>query len=155
MEIQLCYMMFCWSRHKGGCVMFRKNINMSPQTVGEALAWVRLTLHCAALLILAGHEFIDSASPKNFWWYSRGLLLLRWTPANWWSLAVCSRLNCLCWFVRGDCQVDWTAAKEEWNSPEQLFLNKSISPFALFIFLSTTSGGWWATREVDAFKNPY
>jgi hypothetical protein len=43
MESQLCQMMFCYSRHVKGRVMFRENITMTLQEVGTP------TLVCLAL----------------------------------------------------------------------------------------------------------
>jgi hypothetical protein len=116
--------MFCCSRHMKGHVMFRKNINMTPLTVG-ARALVCFTLPCYTLLTTQMYGFtLYCTDELCLWWCHRENLvrelLLRFLRpfvastalSQLVSLAVSSGLNCSCWFMYGDCQVDWTAAAD-------------------------------------------
>ena len=78
LETQLCHVMFlwklscetifCWSKYPwGGCMMFEKSINGTPQTVkGRSCIGTR----CSALLVFAGLHFVEGNTPRNFSWYS-------------------------------------------------------------------------------------
>jgi hypothetical protein len=101
--------MFCWSRHRRGPVMFRNNVNMTPQRVGGGSG---VGLPCITLLMFTCCNLVESNLLKNFLWYSFGYLLTLQTQANRWSHVVSSELNCHCWVVSGYCQVDWTAAAD-------------------------------------------
>ena len=129
---------FCWSWHAKGDVVFRKNINMTPQTVGRRSCFGS---PCNASLIFACHDFVERNSPSNLSWYFGDFLLLPWSLANWQRLSVSSVLNCHCWFVFGVCCVDWTADNKDWSQPKELYLNRSTAPVSYCPFFSTTSGG--------------
>jgi hypothetical protein len=101
--------MFRWSRHRKRHMMFRKNTNMIPQTVGEALVLVCLALNN---WFFSCCDFIESSLSKNFFWYSGTFLSLSLTQEVWQNLKVSLELNCYCWFVSGDCWVNWTRAAD-------------------------------------------
>lgn len=133
--------MFCWSWHLGGYMMFGKSINITQQTVDDALALVLLAgLRWASLslvftddaIILVHFAFLDDlhllcftekSAPKNFWWCSGCFLQLWQTHTNWQSLTVSSALSR--WLI---CVVlNWTANNKDWNGPKELLLNRSTS----------------------------
>ena len=97
--------MFCYTKHVKGHMMFRRNINITPDSGNQAL--LRLVpLHCyhtcigspyIVLLSFACGDVIERNSPKNF---SRGSpTVLGWLV----SLEVSSGLNYSCWFVLRVC----------------------------------------------------
>jgi hypothetical protein len=104
--------MFCWSKHMRGCMMFRKNITMTPQRVGGDSG---IDSPCSVSKIFSCCDFVEGNLLKNFLWYSCGYFQ-RLRPMR--RLPVSSGLNCHCWFVSGDCWVDWTAAADScWCLP--------------------------------------
>jgi hypothetical protein len=86
-----------------------------------------LTLDCWGLLVMTSYR---ESSVDSGWLV---------------SLTVSCGLNCSCWFVCGVFWVDWTTAaesclvfaseltenNEDWNSPKELFLNRSTCPRVL------------------------
>lgn len=54
--------MFCWSKHLGGIIMSRKNINITPQTVRGCLAinaslvFIYFQLACGILTLAASND---------------------------------------------------------------------------------------------------
>jgi hypothetical protein len=123
--------MVCYSRHVKGWVTFRRNINMTPQTVGAgalvcsaSLRYSSLTahmywftLHC---IVELSWWWLDRNLTKNFSWGSCSFLLLLWPrlvgePCGffWIELPLLilvwyllSGLVCSCWIVSGDCWMD-------------------------------------------------
>jgi hypothetical protein len=79
--------MFCYNRH----VMFRRNINTTPQKVGaQALVGFALPHYSAyigspyiALLSSVCSDTLERNLPKNFSWGSCGFLPLLWPWARW------------------------------------------------------------------------
>lgn len=126
--------MCCWYRHMGTCVIFRKNTNMTPSTMGGGSP-------CPASLIFTCRDFMERNSLKTFSCHSSGFLPLLWT---WRSLEVSSGLTRRCWFVNG-CRLLWVFAgsldNEDWNHHKELFLNSPQTRFLLtFLFYNF----WWA-----------
>lgn len=101
------------------------------------------------LLRWSSSVMVKRKAPKNFWWCSRGFLLLPQTQEPQ-SLEVSSESNCCCWFLTGGwepvamaadlCELNrWYPNNRDWNCPKELFLNRCTSSFALLTFLSL----WW------------
>ena len=111
-------------------------------------------------------DSVERNAPKNFWWYSSGFLpLLRiWVIGRalqfffWLKLELLIQKRCS-WVVEllvDSCELkSWYPHNTDFISPKELFLNRFRSSFALVTFLSTTSCGWWARREVKTFKWAY
>jgi len=117
--------MFCRSRHVKECFaiadMWWRNINMTPQTVG---VWALVCFALSQYSSLTTHKywFLHCVAELRLWklhWEKlakellvRFLWLLAASTAldQLVSLVVSSGLNCPCWFMCGDCQLDWTAA---------------------------------------------
>jgi hypothetical protein len=140
LESQLCQMMFCWDTQGTGCFaeadtgeqyfakahMWKDTgwrlINMTQQAMGaRALLCFAPPLYSS----LTTHVFVlRCVAEFHLWWCHRGKrikelltkflqVLAASTDPGWLvSLGVSSGLNCLCWFVCGACQVDWTAATD-------------------------------------------
>ena len=136
-----------WSRCLRGWVMFRKNMNIAPQTVrwcpcigvpcnallvftDDALALICLAMLCWSSLIFACLDFIETNVSKNFSWYSGCSVLLLQTHADsgepnsvsWMEPLLLIHVKC---FIL-DC---WYPDKEDWNCPPKLLLYRSTSPF--------------------------
>lgn len=65
------HVMFCWSRHVRGHMMFEKRISITQQTVDNTLVLVHLAglcwpSPCWSSLIFACCDFIERSTPKNF-----------------------------------------------------------------------------------------
>ena len=115
--------MFCYSKH----VMFRRNINMTSQTVG-ACVLVCFAPLCYYLLTTHLYWFtLHCVTELHLWWCHwekltkellvrfLGLLVTSSVALGLLaSLAVSSGLNWPCRFVCGDCWKDWTAAADSY-----------------------------------------
>jgi hypothetical protein len=134
------HMMLCWSRPLSGCVMFRKNINISPADSERTLLHcyamqplAGLWYPCNTLLVFAGLHFVDKNTPKNLSWYSSWFLLLPLTSAD------SSDPSALCWIVSPllihvwCLLLEWTAdalTTKIGIAPKELLLNRSIIPLS-------------------------
>jgi hypothetical protein len=145
LEMQLCHVMFfwnlsyermfCWSRRLRGCMVFRKSMIRTQQTVNNALALVLLAMPCWSPLISTFQVFIERPMPKNLWYFGC-FLPLPWTPAE--SVEPCGffwiKLLLLMCLVFADwiglqllVHVRWYPDNEFWNHPKELLLNRSTS----------------------------
>jgi hypothetical protein len=144
--------MFCWSRHRWkdvfcnsrhveGHVIFRKNINMAPQTVG-ARTLVHFAMPCCSWLMTRKHWFtLHCVAGLCLWWHHREKrikeLLVRFPRllaassnlGGLVSLVVLSGLTYPCWFVCGVCWVDWietagscVICRVDWSAAADLVL---------------------------------
>lgn len=107
--------MFSYSKQVKGYIMFRRNINMIPQTVGGrgfdlfhliSLCWWHTCIGLAYIALLSSvyGDFIDRNLPKNFLWGSC-VASCHFCGLDWLgSLTVSFVLNCPCWFM---CCVYW------------------------------------------------
>ena len=115
-------MMFCWSRRLKGRVIFRKNINITPQTVRGHSCIANALQHCTGWFLLLPQTRANL--PEQWGLHSIKLLLL---------IHVCCLL------------LDWTAdilTTKLGIAPKQLLLNRSTTPLVLLtIFLPTLVGG--------------
>jgi hypothetical protein len=97
------HVIFSWSGHLRGCMMFRKNMNISTQTVkGHSL----MAMPCNASLFFSDLHFTERNAPKNFLWYSSWCCQLPVTQLIQQSLAVSARSCQNYWLVFGVCY--WT-----------------------------------------------
>jgi len=145
---------FCYSRHVKECVMFRKNINMTPQTAGTR-ALVCLALSYWSLLTTHMHCFpshcILVTSLRKTHWRTSGEVPVASCPfcglGQLVSLVVSSGLNCPCWLVCGVYWMDWEQQRLE--SP-RITISKQVHFLCILIpFLSNVSGGWWEWRGLN------
>jgi hypothetical protein len=118
---------FAENRHSRRHVMFRKNINRTPQWEDVLASQPMLYL---SLLVFSGLDFVVRNAPHNFWCSSD------WFWPLLWDLAVSAGLCCCYWFWCSVCY--WTrllvSDKEEWNFSKELLLNRSITPFSNNLF---------------------
>jgi hypothetical protein len=120
-------MIFCFRKHMKGYMMFRKNINVTPQTV-EARSLVHLAPSHLSSLTTSMYWFtLLWVAELRVWWHHRSksakeflvrfpqfffiVSMLSRTLVDWWALRF-PGLNCPCWFVCGVCRVDWMAAAD-------------------------------------------
>jgi hypothetical protein len=107
--------MFCWKKTlERGCVMFRKDINRTPQTVR---GYSCVAMPCNAFLVLTGLR-CSSLHRKNcakehlkvFW-----LILAISADSCWFRGALLFLLDCAttCWFMFGVCY--WTGLLLSWQ----------------------------------------
>ena len=136
--------------------------------------WVRLRASCLMLVGLSSsltfallrkrHSWERVLAPLqvplvDLWWGWGPAVSARWCHCYWFMFAIPTNwtagvsMKCL--------RVDWAADADRWTELpisrqhrqellQRTFLNRSASPYSFF---PTTSTGWWATREVKAFKN--
>ena len=78
-------------------------------------------LGCSCLGSPCIEVLIFANSQKNFSWYFCSFLLLPQTQASWGSLVVSSGSNCLCWFLSGDCRVNWIACADGYVWEQEVF----------------------------------
>jgi hypothetical protein len=92
---------------------------------GHCLSWLHRDKHSKELLV------VFQLPPPPLQWTHADRLVGRglWPPLD--------RVSSCCWFSFGVLLVDWTVNNEDWNSPKELFLNKSmyVSLVLLTIFL--------------------
>ena len=156
--------MFYYSQLVKGWVMFRKNINMTPQT-GGAPALLRLAVLCwqhagigspyVVWLSFACSDTLERNSPESFSWGSWGFWPLWWTWASGWAswfllvwtarsdLCVASAgwtglqlPSRVCYFAKGP---DWE--RERLELPQRTLSNQVHIPVTfLFYFLLVGAG---------------
>jgi hypothetical protein len=113
--------------------------------------------------------FEERGKAKNFWlfsccWWFWSLPL---TPEEsveaWWflldhataaDLCLVTLFEMNCWYPDTTELNCWYHDNGDWNRPEELLLNRSTSPCPIYHLFSPTFRRW-ATREVEAFENPY
>lgn len=120
-------MIFDYSRPVQGCMMFRRNINMSPHTAGTQALLRLAPPHYSSLRTCAYWFALHSIVELYLWWPNREKLLEELLVRFLWllaasvvdsvwlmSLAISSGLNCPCWFLCGICWVDRAATADLW-----------------------------------------
>ena len=125
-------------------------------------------MHWSAFQCFAGLRWsslviVERNVPKNFSWYSGFWLDSSHVDSV--EFVFSSRSSCCFWFLFGVCRldwtattdsylvVDWTADKEDWNSPKELLLNKSTTPIFYQHFFSFNYD-WCARKRGWSVKEP-
>lgn len=130
-------------------MMFRKDINRTPQTV----RW-----HLSHLCTMQGFtvlDIVERSKPENFFWYSGWLRQLALTCTIWLRLTVSAGSYDCYWFLFDVCY--WTGLLVTWQRRVELaqeIMSKQVHNHLFQLISFSLTSGQWVRREVETFKNP-